>query len=686
MKRGLFGRLAVQGILRNRRATLPYMLSCTGIVMMAFLMQVLAGTDSLTEMYGARTLRRTLEFGTVIIQIFAVITLFYTHSFVVKQRTKEFGVFYVLGLEKKHIARIMAWETILIMLVTTALGIGLGVVFSKLMYLILLRLLGTGLMPQLHLPTGAFVQTICLFGVIHMLTLLNSVRQVATSRPVDMLRSGNVGEKDPPARVWLAIIGTICLLGGYALSLTTHDMTSAAYRFFLAVLLVILGTYALFLAGSVSILKGLRRNKRFYYHPRHFHVVAGLIHRMKRNATGLASICILSTMVLVMISATASMFIGKEGALRRQLGREAVFTLIHTQDEMQENLAIQTIRDMATEQGIPVNDPITYRTQEVWAVYNADMTRSYPLGDSSLYPDDFEPAFNVQFTLADAEDFTRLTGRTRVLASGEALAVPVSAQDFELPDTFPLFGLNVHVVEWLDSAWPVQHFTTYGSLRMLLVMPQEDTRALHRAFYADVPELPNQPVRDTYRFNYAFDTGDMDTETVYAFTQAVQSRIANAFQAAYPDRPVALSMDHLTLTKADFNAVYGGLLFVAVFLGLVFIMAMVLIIYYKQVSEGYEDQQRFAILRQVGMSDQEIRRSIRSQVVLVFLLPLAVAGLHTLMAFNIVRYVLYIMSLQDTHLYAWTSIGTFLVFAVFYLLVYMKTAQSYYKIVRPGVS
>ena len=312
MNSKFFWDLALSSIRRNRQSYLPYALSCMGTVMMFYIMFVLANTAAFRDIYGGRSLQMTLGFGVWVILLFALLFMFYTHSFLIKRRKKEFGLFNILGMEKKHIGSVLAMETALVGLASTLAGVLLGALLVKLMYLIVLRMLGVSGLPPLSIPESALPFTLVAFLLIHSLTLLNTLREIHLSSPVSLLKGEHLGEREPRGRVWLTLLGMICLGAGYALSLTAQQVATSISQFFLAVMLVIIGTYALFIAGSIAILRSLRRNKAFYYQPRHFSVIAGMIHRMKRNAAGLATICILSTMVLVMMSSTLTIFAAGE--------------------------------------------------------------------------------------------------------------------------------------------------------------------------------------------------------------------------------------------------------------------------------------------------------------------------------------------------------------------------------------
>lgn len=693
MNRRPFLRLAVQSMARNRRATVPYLLSLIGIVMMAFILFALSATQSLTGIYGSRTLRSTLRFGSVVMTVFALIVAFYTHSFLVRQRKKEFALFNILGMEKRHIARMMGIETLITALATTITGMALGALFSKLMYLILLRLLMTGLTPDFQIPVSAWIYTALLFAVIHGLTLISAFRQVAVAQPMELLRSANKGEKDPPARLWLAAIGALTLGAGYWIAQIPQSPVEALLWFFVAVLLVIIGTYALFMAGSVSLLKGLRRNKRFYYQPRHFSVVAGLIHRMNRNAVGLATICILSTMVLVMVSGTASMFIGSRSRVREQMGRDAELSVSSLYSDEEAQVMISQIQRTAADHGIPVWDPYSFRRRAMWLSLNERRDQGVDRRDFGL---DGSPFMMAQFAMVPVEDYNRVMGKDVRLAPGEVLSY--SPPERPLSERFTLLRQPFSVAGTLESPHPLAFYMDPADINYLLVMREEDCDSLYAAWKEGEYELAvasaeagdsdfdisrEEFMRDAAAWNliHAFDTGSLGATEAEAFWQAAEPVLQDAFNARF-DRGIYIYLRHVDLEVADFNAVYGGLLFVASFLGLLFVLAMVLIIYYKQISEGYEDRERFQILCKVGMTEKEVRQSIRRQVLLVFFLPLLVAGVHTLMAFNILSRVLGVLDLNDRSQYAWVSAATFLIFSLFYFIVYWRTAKSYYKIVR----
>lgn len=668
-----FSDLALQNIRRNRQSYLPYALSCTGMVAIFFIMGVLAGTQSLHNAYGGRTIQGALNFGVWVMILFAIVFLFYTHSFLIKRRRKEFGLFNILGMEKKHIGWVLAIETILVGVASTGVGMLLGALFSRLMYLLMLKLLGIEQIGSLDIPSGFIPATIMVFGAIHLLTLLNTLRQVHLARPVELLRGESLGEKAPRARMLLAMVGAACLLGGYGISLRAQSALKALPQFFIAVVLVIVATYALFIAGSISVLRMMQRNQRFYYQPKHFSVVAGMRHRMNRNAAGLASICILSTMVLVMVAATASVFAGREDVLRERYPREAMMTLYPLRTDEQAAKIEAIFAQEVQRAGASVQDMARYPSVSFRASLDNGAIRFHEDEDGW---DGLSPRMTVE--LVSADDYAAATQQEVSLASGEALAFTTKQR---LPETVTIGGHTIRILRYLDAVAPLNNRANMVMEYQLLVLSPADKDAIVQAINQQRPEAIRLANPLYPSINFAFNTGLLAPEAAQEMMRGIRER-SSQLMRENNDGGYSIISNHIAVDRTDFNALYGGMLFVTVFLGLVFIMAMVLLIYYKQVSEGYEDKGRFLIMQQVGMSKEEVKASIKSQVLMVFFLPLLMAGLHLLAAFNITSKVLNLMMLTNTKLLAMVTLAAYLGFALFYIAVYWKTAHSYYKIVK----
>lgn len=656
-----YTRLAFSSLKRNMSSWLPYLLSVTGTVTMYVIMLALSSSPTLTGVYGGRTIQKTLSMGVMVAEVFAVIFILYTHSFLLKRRRQEFGLFTVLGLEKRHLGRVLAIETLATAAVSTVLGLLMGALLCKLMYLIVLSMLGAPPDTALSIPGAVYLRAALEFFIIHALTLLITLRQVHTHNPIELLKGGAQGEKPMKNHKFLALLGIVLLGTGYYLSLSVRDALSSIGTFFLAVLLVILGTYALFLWGSVAGLKNLQSNKKFYYQAKHFPVVAGMVHRIKRNAVGLATICILSTMVLVMVAATGSLFLGRENVLYSR-GREARFIFSPMREE-----AIPRMWDIVHQEADKLNIPLT---KEIG--YRSIQIPMEGTPDALSYQATGEYWQSTFFTMVPWEDFSAIHPEEAAPAPGEALYF--SAYGKDLPEALSLVGMPLRMAKRLSAINPLDEDRNYLLTgNYTLIMLEQDLQTL----YAQAPDA----FATEHRYTIAFNTGYLDTQDAWPLVDNIQNSMAKDLLDENTGGFTTYGT-HVAVERADFNALYGGLLFVAVFLGALFIMALVLIIYYKQVSEGYEDRQGFHIMRKVGMSDEEVKAAIKSQVLLVFFLPLLMAGLHMLAAFNITVKVLQILMLTNAGLFALVSVRVFLLFALFYLAVYAKTTRSYYKVVN----
>ncbi len=669
--------LALQNLKRNKRACLPFALSCIGTVMMFFILYTLSYTTTLHGTYGGRSIQRTLQLGVWVMLLFSVIFLFYTHSFLVKQRKKEFGLFNVLGLEKRHISRVLLVETFIVGMATTLLGVLLGALLSKLMYLIILKLIGAEEVKALAIPKDAYVISAIAFLGIHGLTLLSTLGQVYAARPVQLLRGSQLGERQPKARLWLALIGLICLVWGYYISLSVKDAVQAIPDFFKAVLLVIAGTYLLFSAGTVSLLNVMQRNKSFYYNKRRFHVIAGLRFRMNRNAVGLASICILSTMVLVMGTVTASVFAGRENQLKERFPRQAMFSAWPSNEESGAYFYTLLV-DTAKGEGITPTDLITWRD-------------IYFVGEEYGVPGQYQQADErfvwsgdatdrMGFYFIPLSDYQAAFGQGIQLQPGEVAWHSLYGK--ALREEITINGVPLRPSQRLANEQVFESLPHLSHANYTFIIRDDDLNILS-ATIKNVWENLDPALSWAYTAHIAFDTGKLGTDRAQALLDAFYEGIRPYYKTQNMGG-FSLRANHEEVDRVDFNAIYGGLLFIALFLGSVFIMAMVLIIYYKQVSEGYEDQARFLILQQVGMSQKEVRQSIRHQVLMVFFLPLVMAGLHLLAAANIVWKVVQLLAMSDQRVFIIATLTTYLIFMAFYLLVYWKTAGSYYRIVRAG--
>lgn len=659
MRIGFYPKLAASNMKKNRKTYFPYVLTCILTIAMFYVFKSLALNPGIEKMFGGSTIAYILELGSFVVALFAFVFLFYTNSFLIKRRKKEFGVFNILGMEKRHLALVLGWETLYVFVISLSAGLAFGIAVDKLMFLLLGKLIGAQVILGFFISIKVIVLTVKLAAVIFLLIFANAVCQIHIAKPVELLRDSSAGEKEPKTKWLMAAAGLICIGSGYYIAITTENPIASIFAFFIAVLLVIIGTYFLFTAGSIAFLKLLRKNKGYYYKTRHFISVSGMIYRMKQNAVGLANICILSTMVLVMVSSTSSMMVGMEDILNTRYTSSFMITSHETEKEREEEV-VQTIRMLQNEKKIDIKNET-----------------EYPFLDFSAFcqGDTFTVERNASITAIDSsyvlffmilDDYNRIEGTQKTLKDGEIL-IYSNRKSYEEP-VLHLFDKKYKVAEKLD------HFKVYGILAanmsnaQFIVVP--DMGELQE-ICAKQQEVYGEISTDISRF-YGFDS-DADEETqkqfYYELVKALKSRNLNTHTESRAE------------ARMDFASLYGGLFFIGIFLAVLFVTATVLIIYYKQISEGYDDKDRFAIMKKVGMDQREVRAAIRSQVLTVFFLPLFVAGIHVIAAFPLISRLLALLNFVNSRLYIMCTGISFLVFAGMYVIIYVLTAKVYYRIV-----
>lgn len=649
-KLSFYPKLAAGNLVREHKTFVPYLLTCIGTVMLYYMLHSISVNPGIREMPDSGNVASILWLGTIVIGLFAVIFLFYTNSFLVGRRKKEFGLYQVLGMEKRHLALMLFCETAFTALGALAAGLAAGMLFSRLLFLLLARLIGADARLVFEIPPASLQSTAGLFLILFAVIYLGDLWQLRRAAPVALIQGGRAGEREPKTRLLIALAGLAALGAGYWLALTVESPLAALVLFFLAVVLVILGTYLLFTAGSIAVLKGLRRNKRFYYQARHFNGVSGMLYRMKRNAVGLANICILSTMVLVLLSTTASLYFGQRDMLNARFAQNTSLTLFDAQpgDEARvAALADEAIRA----QGGTHSGMTSYRYAETFATPGeAGFVLGGDLTERDLYRsiylcivpyDSWQGSGVPQVALADDEALL-------YTPDGQYAASELTVGD----KTFRIVGKaeELHVNSSLIS----------GFNHMYLVV--KDDAALGKAM----------GVASTLQLSY--DVGG---------DEAMQSACASAARTALKETGFRhYNLQTRVETVAQNRMFSGGFFFIGLFLGALFLMATVLIIYYKQITEGYEDRERFLILQNVGMSLAEVRGTIRTQVLMVFFLPLAAAVVHVAVAFPLLSKLLALFGLINTQVFVLANLATILAFAAVYTAVFAVTAREYYRIVR----
>lgn len=642
MNNFIYEKLAVTNLKNNRKTYVPYIFTGVLTVMMFYIIDALSRGKGITQ----NTLKICLQYATGVIIVFAVIFLFYTNSFLIKRRKKEIGVYNILGMGKRHIARMMAVETILTAGISILGGLVFGIIFGKLMYLLLLKILHNSVDMQFSVNGTAIVQTVILFAGIFLLTYLYNILQIQLVNPVELLHGGNQGEKEPKSRWLLVIVGVAALGNGYWIALTTEAPLEALLKFFVAVVCVIIGTYALFIAGSIVVLKILRKNKAYYYNPKHFTSVSGMIYRMKQNGAGLANICVLSTMVLVMVSTTVSLYAGMEDILDSRFPRD-VSIVCNEADTNNEETLQRLIKEQCEKTGVKITDRVRYRYGSMNAVLKGNNLEKV----EQYYPDNH--FYYVE--MITQEEYNRIEKQNVSLKEQEILTYTTNGKCGK--KQINIAGQNYQVKKELSemTSQPKSTAEMYKTLYIVFANAEQIER-IESFSYAD-------------KFNLKGDDGKQ---------KEALEQIQNEFYEKFPDG----TMESRMLSRSSFYELYGGLFFIGIYLGSMFIMATVLIIYYKQISEGYDDRERYQIMQKVGMSKKEVKRSIRSQVLSVFFLPLVVAVIHVAVAFKVMTKILGVLNLTNVSLFAVCTIITIAVFAVFYIIVYSITAKEYYRIVN----
>lgn len=641
---------------------IPFVLSCILTIMMYYMVSSLSMNPNMMNMIGGDVMQQILSLGIYVITVFAVIFLFYTNSFLIKRRKREFGLFNILGMEKKHLSIVIALESMIVFLVSMVLGIGIGILLDKAFYLLIAKMLNASIALGFYISYQSIVNSIILFLIIFVLMYLFSLIQINLSNPIELLHGDQHGEKEPKTKWLLAIIGLICLGTGYYMSVSIQDPVTAFAFFMVAVILVVIGTYMLFTAGSIVILKLLRKNKRYYYKTNHFISVSNMIYRMKQNAVGLGNICILSTMVLVMLSTTISLWVGMNDIIETRFPRDITVSI----NSVDSNQALYTIDDMnyAIEQaGIQTEDELVYRTLSVSA-FNQGNT--YTFGNENMSLQDISNVVVLYFITLD--DYNRTEGTNVSLAPDEVLVFP-SGKQFD-HKTIDIASNTFKVKGILDSIKADSNYSANLQNSMFVVVDSMDTLFM-------IDDLQKQAYGDNASYIHTSYDFNLSKSEGMSVKEATDALIAN-----YPGDTTYMMVDTQEGNYEDLLSLYAGFLFIGIFLSFLFIMATVLIMYYKQITEGYEDKKRFEIMQKVGLNKREVKKTINSQVLTVFFLPLVVAAIHIVFAFPMIEKMLRLLYLDNTNLYIMTTVICFGVFALVYVLIYFLTSKVYYGIVR----
>lgn len=689
MKKGFYPKLAFDGIRKNKKMYLPYILTSIGMVMMYYIIIFLQFSQSIKDAVQSSTVSEILGLGSWVIAIFSCIFLFYTNSFLIKRRKKEFGLYNILGMDKHNLGIILFWETLIIAVISLVIGLAAGIAFSKLAELIFLNLLKSDASFDLTVSSQGIGLCAIIFTVINILLFFNSLRQVQFSSAISLVKSEQTGEKPPKGNWIFGILGVLLLGGAYYISLSIKEPLQALTLFFVAVIMVIIGTYLVMISGSVLFCRLLQKNKKYYYKPNHFVSVSSMVYRMKRNGAGLASICILATMVLVMISSTTSLYFGEEDALAIRYPREINIDISTLDTDLEKNgqmdNIISDIKNICKNHGVKETGTYTYLSGMISGMITNDGKVETDINRidnfSNIALGDFSSVYSFIFIPVD--DYNKIMGTSYTLKDDEAIIYNYR-NDSRYGKNVISFnrGQSFKIVKQTDEFVIDTNAAISVTPTMALIVNDIDNATKGLTYNATTAQKIENTGINFHRY-YCFDAGVSPQHQIELSKDIANYLDGNIekYRADTSSRMFRSTVESREQNRLDFFGLYGGLFGLGIILSIVFIFAAVLIIYYKQISEGYEDQSRFEIMQKVGMTKTEIRKSINSQLLTVFFLPLIFAGMHLAFAAPIIKKLLLLFNLTNLNLFIVTILISFAAFALFYMIVYKITSSAYYKIV-----
>ena len=675
----LYPKLAWQGIRKNAETYLPYLLMGILMVGVSYIMNYLTRPALMGALSMGGTTLMVLQMGKIVISVFSVIFLYYCNSFLIRRRMKEFGLYNILGMGKGNIARVMLWETLLTALLVFAGGLLLGLSLSRLVEMALINLLHADYTVPMELfyPDGV-TWVLLLFGGIYVLILLANLLRMRLSNPVALLKSENTGEKPPKANWFFGLIGLLILLSAYYVAAVSQSPLEALIFFFIAVLMVIVATYLLLVSGSVTLCRMLRRNKHYYYQTRHFISVSAMAYRMKRNGAGMATICILCTMVLVILTSTVCLYGGTDSMVDAICPQDINLTIgLEARDGEENWKRLDAMQQMA----LDVTEEMGLTPENITSQRALVATGKVQNGDYGIITDADSLKANVlELTVYPLSVYEQATGETVTLADRELLYA-----SFKTNETFSsmsFYGSAPYRMIHAEKELPKRLLSAdYRSAWGCLVVFTNDAEAFRSEIMALVGEKSGKAMMmDCLALHFDLDS-EADTDTQEKLVKTLRSEAMKLTGKDFYGMS-SLSVDTRSLCRRDYLSLFGGLFFLGMVLGPLFSIAAVLIMYYKQICEGYEDAERFAVMRKAGLTDAEIRRSVNSQVLTVFFAPLLMAGLHMMFAMPMIRLILGAFGLHNDSLFYGIGIGCYVVFAVIYALMYLLTSRRYYRIVR----
>lgn len=668
----LYFKLAKTNLSNNKPFYIPYIISSIITVAMLYMMSFLSDNKGLNKIMGADSLASIFRLGVGIIVIFSYIFLFYTNSFIIKRRKKEIGVYNILGMEKRHLSKVLFVETIYSAIISLVCGIIVGIAFSKFILMVLYGIIGIHKTVEFFVNIHGIILCVVSFGILFLLTFLYNFMQIKLANPIELLRGTNVGEREPKTKIFMTIVGVVCLAIAYYIAITTENPLNVLTLFFVAVLLVIIGTFALFTAGSIALLKLLRNNKKFYYNKRHFMAVSGMLYRMKQNAAGLASICILSTMVLVVISTTVSMYVGIQDELMARYPNDVCVTVDYNSVIDKSSEIEKAIFDEIDSAEVKNKKAFSYLSVFVGQKGDGFTTDKEHLSYQNSY----------LFYILSKDDFIKIDNNFKDkignISKGEAVVVLNKKYDKK---DIKIFGKNYKVNKSFEHTEDNDLYviSTLNGLGYIILDNDESVQELY-----DVQEKMLGKGANYYTNKIRFDFKSGNKKQKAAAYKKIDNAVKKYFKENKNDKKEISSywVESRQENEQNFYLLYGGLFFLGIFLGTMFLIVTVMIIFYKQITEGYDDRERYQILEKVGMSSREVKDTIKSQIRIVFVLPIFAAAVHVTAAFPMVNRILKMLNLNNEKLFAGCLAATIIVFAVIYYLVFKVTSRAYYKIVK----
>ncbi|MGX4685530.1 FtsX-like permease family protein [Vagococcus sp. JNUCC 83] len=655
-------KLAFTNLKKNKRAYAPFILSMIFLVTINVIMQVLLknkGMDSLPGVDAAKTL---FGFGSVVIMIFTLIFSLYTNGFLLKQRKKELGLYNILGMGKRELGKILFIESIMVSLFSIVMGIFTGIIFSKLSFLILKKMtgFGDGFTYSLNVLSLSYI-SLFFIGIFFLLYVINRI-QLKLVNPLELLKGTQTGEKEPKVKWLTGILGIVCIGAGYYMSVTIESPLKAISLFFFAILLVIVGTYALFMASSIMILKFLKRRKTYYYQPTHFIAISNMMYRMKQNAVGLASITVLSTMVLVTLSTTGSLFFGMDNVIKNRNPYDMSLTV--PEDKVKEVESL--FKTEATKYDVSL-DEVDHADLSDSLMVLKNRNEYNMLSKETKNLNAYSLAESLNFMTQD--EYNRLE-KTNLKLSDKDIALYSMNGHFK-EDNVSFGGKRFDVKKVINKITFIPKVSGISNMLFVVVANQKVMEETIKALAPDdfATYLVKEP---TVYVNF---TGDSHDKLTYA--KEMKHKLKKI-----GDRNTFSSSD---IDKEELQSFTGGFLFLGIILGLSFTLATGLIIYYKQISEGIQDEHRYDIMQKVGMSHQEVKKSIRGQILMVFFFPIMLATLHLAFAFPLMTNLLLLFGLSDKRLFLIISIIVVGIFLLIYLAIYSQTSKVYYRLVERKV-